>query len=89
MSIRAVELDDCEGGNHPGDMWSANDWKQLACKGFPAAETNGIFDAAGLLYGWDPQRARPSFHREEMPPATGTTSLLPMPPEGNATGCCI
>ena len=89
MSIRAVEIDDCEGGNHPGDMSSANDWKQLTCKGFPAAETNGIFDAAGLLYELDPGRARPPLKREEKAPATGTTSLLPMPPEVNATRCCI
>jgi hypothetical protein len=89
MSIRAVEPDDCEGGSHPGDMSSANNCKQLTCKGFPVAETNGIFDAAALLYGQDPRRAHPSLQREDKPPATGTTLLLPMPPEVNATRCCI
>ena len=89
QSNRAVRINDCEGGDHPGDMSSASVWNQLTCKAFSAAETNGNFNAAALLYGRDPRRARPSLEREEKPPTAGTTSLQPMLPEVNATQCCM
>ena len=76
MSNGHEGIDECKGADHPCDTPSANVWNNLACKEHAAARTVGFFDAADGFLDWDTWRARPTFQCAEMPPATGTTSLL-------------
>ena len=86
--IVAAIIDACKSGDHPGNVSSAHVRNTLACKGHAGAKTIDVFDAVAHFLRWDPWRARPTLERAEMPPAAGTTSLLPLPLEMNTTRCC-
>ena len=86
--VVAVRIDECKGGDHPGDTPSGDVWNPLAFKDMAVAETIGVCGAATLLYERDPCRARSTLQRAEKPPTAGTTTLLPMSLQMNSTRCC-
>lgn len=88
LSNRSAIVHECGAGDHPHDLLSANVLNTWACRRHAAAETNGVLDAAALVYWLDPWRARPPYKREEKVTLLATTSLPPLLLHVPSTQCC-